>query len=129
MKFMSIFERFFFFLIHTDFSFQKIFFNEFPWSLWVFLKDFSFFFIIIFYLKKFFFTNFHEVFEYFWKILLFWVIYLFFISYSMAQRTSTEVLNILRPHTERVNYLDYLDFSKVMNFLVNVYIFPLSKKR
>ena len=45
----------------------------------------------------------------------------------MAQRTSTEVLRILRPRTERVNYLDYLDCSKVMNFLVNVCIFPLSK--
>ena len=34
----------------------------------------------------------------------------------MKQRTSTEVLKILRPRTERVNYLDYLDCSKVMNF-------------
>ena len=47
----------------------------------------------------------------------------------MAQRISIEVLKILRPRTERVNYLDYLDCLKVMNFLVNVCIFPLSKER
>ena len=52
--------------------------------------------------------NSHEVYEYFGKI---------------------EVLRIVRPRTERVNYLYYLDCLKVMNFLVNVSIFPLSKKR
>ena len=51
-----------------------------------------------------------------------------YVGYSMAQRTSTEVSRILRPRTERVNYLDYLDCSKVMNFSVNVCIFPHSKK-
>ena len=72
------------------------------------------------------FMKFMSIFE---RFFFFWVIYWFFMSYSMAQRTSTEVLRILRPHTERVNYLDYLDCFKVVNFLVNVCIFPLSKKR
>ena len=92
------------------------------------------------------FMNFYEIYEYFRKI-FFWVIYWFFISklfflwifmkfiwvfsgdfsffesyrlfipYSMAQRTSTEVSRILRPRTERVNYLEYLDCLTVMNFL------------
>ena len=97
---MSIFGRFFFFLVTLIFYF-KIFF------LWMFMKFMSIF-------ERFFF---------------FWVIYWFFISYSMAQRTSTEVSRILRLRTERVNYLDYLDSLKVMNFLVNVCIFPVSKKR
>ena len=35
----------------------------------------------------------------------------------MAQRTCTEVLKILRPRTERVNYLDYLDLFKSYEFL------------
>ena len=69
------------------------------------------------------FMKFMSIFE---RFFFFSVIYWFFISYSM---TSTEVLRILRPRTERVNYLDYLDCLKVMNFLVNVWIFPLSKKR
>ena len=67
--------------------------------------------------------NFHEVYEYSWKIFIFLSHILIFIFYSMAQRTSTEVLRLLRPYTERVNYLDYLDCLKVMNFLVNVCIF------
>ena len=70
--------------------------------------------------------KFMSIFE---RFFFFWVIYWFFISYSMAQRTSTEFLRILRPRTERVNYLDYLDCLKVMNFLINVCIFPFSKKR
>ena len=40
MKFMSIFERFFFFLV-IDFLYKNFFFYECSWSLWVFLKDFS----------------------------------------------------------------------------------------
>ena len=103
MNFYEAYEYFpkiFLFLSHTDFSFQKIFFNEFPWSLWVFSKDFSFF-------------------ESYW----------FLIFYSTAQHTSTEVSRILRARKQRVNYLDYLDCSKVMNFLVNVCIFPFPKKR
>ena len=47
----------------------------------------------------------------------------------MAQRKSTEVSRILRLRMERGNYLDYLDCLKVMNFLENICIFPLLKKR
>ena len=90
-----------------------------------FWKTFLFFWVIlIFHFKKFLFINVHEVYEYFWKIFLF----LSHILHGAAYiRWSLE--NILRPRTERVNYLDYLDCLKVMNFLVNVCIFPLSKKR
>ena len=95
--FLMIFGRFFFFFSQIDFLFQNFFVYECSWSLCVFLKDF-----------------------------FFWVIYWFFISYSMAQRTPTEVLRILRPRTERVNYLDYLYCLKVMNFLVNVFLFQKS---
>ena len=84
---MSIFGRFFFFLVILIFYFNNFF-------LWIFMK-------------------FMSIFE---RFLFCWVIYWFFISYSMAQRTSTEVLRILRPHTKRVNYLDYLHCLKVMNF-------------
>ena len=91
----------FLFSSHIHFSFKNDFFYECSWSLWVLLKDFSFF----------------------------WVIYWFFISYSMAQRTSTKVLKIPCSRTERVNYLDYLDCLKVMNCLINFCIFSLSKKR
>ena len=104
LNFYEVYEYFrtifLFFESYIDFSFEIFF-------LWIFMKFMSVF-------GRFFF---------------FWVIYWFFISYSMAQRTSTEVLRILRPRTERVNYLDYLDCLKVMNFLVNVCIFLLSKKR
>ena len=159
MKFVSIFGRFFFFLVklifyfniffyecswsfrvfskdysffesYIDFSFERKFFYEFSWSLWVFLEDFSFFLVkLIFYFKKFFLWVFMKFMSIFERFFFFWVIYWFFISYSMAHRTSTEVLRIIRPCTERVNYLDYLDCLNVMNFLVNVCIFPLSKKR
>ena len=89
----------FLFFSYVDFSFQKNFFNDF--------------------------TKFISIFERFFYFL---VIYWFFISYSMAQRTSTEVSRIIRSRTERVYYLDYLDCSKVMYFLVNVCIFTFSKK-
>ena len=123
------FRKIFLFLSHILIFHLKIFF------LWIFIKLMSifgrFFFCLVifidFFFKQFFFMNVHEV----WVFLkdFFWVIYWFYISYSMAQRTSTEVLRIIRPRTERVNYLDYLDCLKVMNLLVNVCIFPLSKKR
>ena len=107
---------------YIDFSFEKFFFYEFSWSFWVFLEDF-FFLVIDFLFQNFFFMSIFE------RFFFLWVIYWLFMSYSMTQRTSTEVLRILRPRTERVNYLDYLHCLKVMNFLVNVCIFPLSKKR
>ena len=132
LNFYEVYEYFwkiFLFLSHIlIFHLKQIFFYEFSWSLWVFLENFFFFLVIlIFYFKKFFswmFMKFMNIFE---RFFLFWVIYWFFISYSMAQRTSTEVLRMLRPRTERVNYLDYLDCLKVMNFLVNVWIFLFRK--
>ena len=43
MKFLSIFGRFFFFLDILIFYFKFFFFYDCSWSLWVFLKDFTFF--------------------------------------------------------------------------------------
>ena len=133
MNFYEVYEYFrkiFLFLGHIIFHFKIFFFYEFLWTLWVFSKDFSFFESYWFFIsKKFFLWIFMKLISIFERLFFFWVIYWFFIPYSMAQRTSTEVSRILRPRTERVNYLDYLDCSKVMNFLVNVCIFPLSKKR
>ena len=84
LNFYEVYEHFrniFLFSSYIDFSFEKIFFNEFSWSLWVFLEDFSFFLVIlIFYFKKMFLMNDHEVSEYFWKIYSFFESYIDFSS-------------------------------------------------
>ena len=112
-KFFSFFES------YIDFSFENFFKLIFMKFMSIFERFFFFWVTLMFHFKKCFLMNFHEVYEYFRKIFLFLSYILIFhhiFHHCMAQRTSTEVLRILRPRTERVNYLDYLDCSKVTNF-------------
>ena len=109
---MSIFETYF---LSYWFFISKNFFNEFSWNLWVFSKDFTFIVILTFHFKKYFFMNFHEVYEYFRKIFLF-LSYWFIISTIFFNEFSW----ILWVFSKDFSFFGlYINFSFPKIFLMN----------